>query len=235
MSQKNEKPDCGGTSDCDANCNGKEMASKAISEMDAENTTANQTTTKDDSAGEVDIVQINEFLAMCNEQGKDPILVVKHIAEKEGIDLSENAPVGESKKKGILRKFLMGAVRKFIINTTCFAIQNLDFEDDSVAWKDIIKAYAEDQFDKVCNSSQTVKPNILDTVAAVKILKRVEAFLSMLCRDGRCDDNCSACLDASDLADDVWDVLHPKTQEKSVSPEEKDIQRVLLTIFGYNA
>ena len=41
-----------------------------------------------------------------------------------------------------------------------------------------------------------------------ELLERVHTFLSMLCRDGKCDDHCSACLEASDLADDVWDLIH---------------------------
>lgn len=41
----------------------------------------------------------------------------------------------------------------------------------------------------------------------VKVLRRVHDFLGVLCRDGKCGEQCSACLDASDLADDVWDVL----------------------------
>ena len=41
-----------------------------------------------------------------------------------------------------------------------------------------------------------------------ELLNRVHTFLSNLCRDGKCGEYCSACLDASDLADDVWNVLH---------------------------
>lgn len=40
-----------------------------------------------------------------------------------------------------------------------------------------------------------------------EILHRVHNFLSLLCRDGRCDEHCSACLGASDLADDVWTIM----------------------------
>jgi len=43
----------------------------------------------------------------------------------------------------------------------------------------------------------------------IDVLERCNEFLGELCRDGKCDDHCSACLGASDLADDVWDVLHP--------------------------
>lgn len=43
---------------------------------------------------------------------------------------------------------------------------------------------------------------------AWELLNRVHVFLSNLCRDGRCDDHCSACIGASDLADDVYDLLH---------------------------
>ena len=43
---------------------------------------------------------------------------------------------------------------------------------------------------------------------AREILNRVHEFLSNLCRDARCDDHCSECLGASDLADDVYELLH---------------------------
>lgn len=43
---------------------------------------------------------------------------------------------------------------------------------------------------------------------ALEVLNRVHDFLGALCRDGRCDDHCSECIGASDLADDVWDVIH---------------------------
>lgn len=43
-----------------------------------------------------------------------------------------------------------------------------------------------------------------------EVLTRVHEFLGRLCRDGRCDDHCSECIGASDLADDVWEVLHEK-------------------------
>ena len=43
---------------------------------------------------------------------------------------------------------------------------------------------------------------------ALEVLNRVHDFLGVLCRDGRCDDHCSECIGASDLADDVWDVIH---------------------------
>lgn len=41
-----------------------------------------------------------------------------------------------------------------------------------------------------------------------ELLNRVHTFLSNLCRDARCDDHCSECIGASDLADDVYDLLH---------------------------
>ena len=47
-----------------------------------------------------------------------------------------------------------------------------------------------------------------------EVLNRVHEFLSNLCRDARCDDHCSECLDASDLADDVYDLLHSTATEK---------------------
>ena len=41
-----------------------------------------------------------------------------------------------------------------------------------------------------------------------EVLARVHEFLSNLCKDARCDDHCSECIGASDLADDVYDLLH---------------------------
>ena len=62
-----------------------------------------------------------------------------------------------------------------------------------------------------------------------EVLIRVHEFLGRLCRDGRCDDHCSECIDASDLADDVWDVLHEKependTLEKVIAEIRRDIK-----------
>lgn len=47
-----------------------------------------------------------------------------------------------------------------------------------------------------------------------EVLNRVHEFLSNLCRDAKCDDHCSECLGASDLADDVYDLLHAHATEK---------------------
>ena len=47
------------------------------------------------------------------------------------------------------------------------------------------------------------------------VMDRCHDFLSMLCRDGKCDDNCSACLGASDLADDVWELMNPWAKYKA--------------------
>lgn len=49
---------------------------------------------------------------------------------------------------------------------------------------------------------------------AREVLNRVHEFLSNLCRDARCDDHCSECLYASDLADDVYDLLHARDFNK---------------------
>lgn len=57
------------------------------------------------------------------------------------------------------------------------------------------------------------------------VLTRVHDFLGRLCRDGRCDDHCSECFGASNIADDVWDVLHvlkqpPRNCDKYLSLKE---------------
>lgn len=51
-----------------------------------------------------------------------------------------------------------------------------------------------------------------------KLLNRVHDFLGKLCREGKCGEYCSACLDVSDLADDVWDVLH--SNEGTAAPTD---------------
>lgn len=43
---------------------------------------------------------------------------------------------------------------------------------------------------------------------AIEMLDRVHNWLGELIRDSKCDDHCSKCIGASDLADDIWDVLH---------------------------
>lgn len=45
---------------------------------------------------------------------------------------------------------------------------------------------------------------------AIQMLHKVHDWLGMVIRDGKCDDHCSECIGASDMADDVWDVLHPE-------------------------
>lgn len=49
-----------------------------------------------------------------------------------------------------------------------------------------------------------------DQDQAIKMLHKVHDWLGNVIRDGKCDDHCSECIGASDLADDVWDVLHPE-------------------------
>lgn len=75
---------------------------------------------------------------------------------------------------------------------------------------DCIEAAVKSQFRDVtkmetttptCEKSSQVGDRMLD------LLNRVHDFLGKLCRDGRCDDHCSECIDASDLADDVWDLI----------------------------
>ena len=47
-----------------------------------------------------------------------------------------------------------------------------------------------------------------DQIDVKALLNRVHDFLGKLCREGRCGEYCSACLEASDLADDVHDAIH---------------------------
>lgn len=49
---------------------------------------------------------------------------------------------------------------------------------------------------------------------AIEVLNRVHDWLGVVIRDGKCGDFCSECLGASDLADDVWEVLHPEGVKK---------------------
>lgn len=53
---------------------------------------------------------------------------------------------------------------------------------------------------------------------AVDVLEKVHDWLGVVIRDGKCDDHCEVCIGASDLADDVWEVLHPEVQPPK--PEE---------------
>lgn len=58
-----------------------------------------------------------------------------------------------------------------------------------------------------------------------EVLNRVHEFLSNLCRDARCDDHCSECLGASDLADDVYDLLHTPPRNSEVGTPEEQAKR----------
>jgi hypothetical protein len=61
-----------------------------------------------------------------------------------------------------------------------------------------------------CEKSLQVGDRMLD------LLNRVHDFLGKLCRDGRCDDHCSECIGASDLADDVWDLIQSCKEHSQV-------------------
>lgn len=61
-----------------------------------------------------------------------------------------------------------------------------------------------------CEKSSQVGDRMLD------LLNRVHDFLGKLCRDGRCDDHCSECIGASDLADDVWDLIQSCKEHSQV-------------------
>lgn len=60
---------------------------------------------------------------------------------------------------------------------------------------------------------------------AREVLTRVHEFLSNLCRDARCDAHCSECIGASDLADDVYDVLHAPPRNCNVGTAEEQYVR----------
>lgn len=56
---------------------------------------------------------------------------------------------------------------------------------------------------------------------SIEVLNRVHDWLGVVIRDGKCGDFCSVCLGASDLADDVWDVLHPEaSNQKALSDDQ---------------
>ena len=42
------------------------------------------------------------------------------------------------------------------------------------------------------------------------VLDRCHTLLSNICRDSTMAEGCSACVGASDLADDIYDLLHPE-------------------------
>lgn len=62
---------------------------------------------------------------------------------------------------------------------------------------------------------------------AREVLTRVHEFLSNLCRDARCDAHCSECIGASDLADDVYDVLHAPPRNCNVGTAEEQEKRFM--------
>lgn len=66
---------------------------------------------------------------------------------------------------------------------------------------------------------------INDYNKAREVLTRVHEFLSNLCRDARCDDHCSECLGASDLADDVYDLIYAPPRNCDIGTEEEQAER----------
>ena len=105
------------------------------------------------------------------------------------------------------------------------ALEILNGISDEEAGK--LNARIEDVADAICEVTQQIIPDALaateqevgsdgtnNNSKAREVLNRVHEFLSNLCRDARCDDHCSECLDASDLADDVYDLLHAPATEK---------------------
>lgn len=56
---------------------------------------------------------------------------------------------------------------------------------------------------------------------SIEVLNRVHDWLGVVIRDGKCGDFCSVCLGASDLADDVWEVLHPEASNQKALPDDQ--------------
>lgn len=56
---------------------------------------------------------------------------------------------------------------------------------------------------------------------SIEVLDRVHDWLGVVIRDGKCGDFCSVCLGASDLADDVWEVLHPEASNQKALPDDQ--------------
>lgn len=54
-----------------------------------------------------------------------------------------------------------------------------------------------------------------------EVLTHVHEFLSNLCRDARCDTHCSECIGASDLEDDVYDLLHAPQRNCDLYADEQ--------------
>ena len=61
-----------------------------------------------------------------------------------------------------------------------------------------------------------------DEKKAIEVLDRVHDWLGEVIRDGKCDGHCSVCIGASDLADDVWEVLHPDGVKDCSGEDSKD-------------
>ena len=66
-----------------------------------------------------------------------------------------------------------------------------------------------------------------DYCKAREVLTHVHEFLSNLCRDARCDAHCSECIGASDLADDVYDLLHAPRRNCDVGTAEEQREKFL--------
>lgn len=63
-----------------------------------------------------------------------------------------------------------------------------------------------------------------DEKKAIEVLDRVHDWLGTVIRDGKCDDHCFVCIGASDLADDVWEVLHPEGVKDRPGEAPKDVK-----------
>ena len=81
---------------------------------------------------------------------------------------------------------------------------------------------------KAKDATEDIKPKTDKAENAIEMLDRVHNWLGELIRDGKCDEHCTQCIGASDLADDIWNVLHPENNngKKSVQcPRALDWER----------
>ena len=85
---------------------------------------------------------VKDFLEECNKAGKNPVSVVKYIADKEGIDLTRTPETGElldSYRQREIRAFLMKVLAVFIEELASFAVKYVSSGDFD--WTGAIKSY----------------------------------------------------------------------------------------------
>lgn len=106
---------------------GKAVASAAIREMSAK--------PNDGALPLVDDAEVMAFINECSKANEDVVMVVEHIAKREGIDLSADS-VPKDADKARLWSFLTSVLKTFAIELAKAAVNML--VSGELSWKDII-------------------------------------------------------------------------------------------------